>query len=141
MNDVVLGKAEIIERAVARVYDTYAKHQANLAANYDAQDIIVLNLQRACEAAIDMAMHLIRLKQLGLPKDSRDAFTLIERAGLVDPALTDKMRRMVGFRNVAVHDYRSIDWTIVRHIIERDLADLLLFSAQVVRGFGSDPAA
>lgn len=137
MNDVLLGKADIIERAIGRVTSTYANHQADLSSNFDAQDVIVLNLQRACEAAIDMAMHLVRMKQLGLPKDSRDAFTLIEQAGLVEAGLAGKMKKMVGFRNIAVHDYRSIDWKIVRHIIERDLADVLAFSAQIIRGFGA----
>jgi len=36
------------------------------------QDSIILNLQRACEASIDAAMHLVRVKRLGIPQESRD---------------------------------------------------------------------
>lgn len=38
------------------------------------------------------------------------------------------MMRMVGFRNVAVHDYRKLDLVIVRNIITNHLNDFLAFS-------------
>jgi len=47
MNDILLAKAEIIERTLARVEATYATHADVLENNYDAQDVIVFNLQRA----------------------------------------------------------------------------------------------
>jgi len=75
MNEILLAKAEIVERALMRVATTYAAHAAKLDKNHDAQDVIVLNLQRACEAIIDMAMHLVRLNKLGLPKDSAEAYS------------------------------------------------------------------
>lgn len=80
MNDIVLNKAEIIERALARVHDTYTRHQQVLEQSFDARDVIVLNLQRACEAAIDLAMHIVRMRSLGLPKDSKAAFSLLAQA-------------------------------------------------------------
>lgn len=138
MNEILLAKAEIVERALMRVATTYAAHAANLGKNHDAQDVIVLNLQRACEAIIDMAMHLVRLNRLGLPKDSAEAFTLLESAGIIPPLLAEHMRKMVGFRNIAVHDYRELDWTILKSIITRDLADVSEFSAQVIRRFGNE---
>ena len=61
MNDILLAKAEIIGRTLARVEAVYATHADKLEDTYDAQDIIVFNLQRACEASIDMAMHLVRI--------------------------------------------------------------------------------
>ena len=121
MNDIVLGKAEIIERALRRASDTYLAHSSTLEQDSDAQDVIVLNLQRVCEAAIDLAMHIVRLKGLGLPKDSRDGFTLLEKAHVIDAHLADRLRKMVAFRNIAVHDYRTLDWAIIRAILENDV--------------------
>lgn len=138
MNDLLLGKAEIIERALARVETTYTRHAADIDANLDAQDVIVLNLQRACEAAIDMAMHLVRIRQLGLPKTSAEAFTLLEQGGVIVPMLAERMRKMVGFRNVAVHDYRELDWAILKSIVTRDLQDIRAFSAHVIKQFAHD---
>jgi uncharacterized protein YutE (UPF0331/DUF86 family) len=92
MNDVVLGKADIIERALARATTTWERHADDLETDFDAQDVILVNLQRACEASIDLAMHAVRLRELGLPKDSRDAFTLLEQAGLLPGQLAGRMK-------------------------------------------------
>lgn len=135
MNDIVLNKAEIIERALRRATDTYFAHRDTLERDFDAQDVIVLNLQRVCEAAIDLAMHVVRLKGLGLPKDSRDGFTLLECAGVIDAYLADHLRKMVAFRNIAVHDYRTLDWTIIRAILEKETGDIAVFSKQMVKDF------
>lgn len=40
-------------------------HEMELAINFTRQDSIILNLLRACEAAIDIAMHVVRIKGLG----------------------------------------------------------------------------
>lgn len=139
MTDVVLNKAEIIERALARVQSAYDSHASDLEQNLDAQDVIVLNLQRACEAAIDLAMHIIRLRGLGLPTDSRDAFSLLEQHGVISVALAERLKRMVSFRNIAVHDYRALDWNIVRSIIAKDVLDVAEFSREMVKTFGATP--
>ncbi len=75
--------------------------------NLTSQESILLNLQRACEVAIDLAMHVIRGRHLGVPQDSREAFNLLQSNGLLDQALADSLKRMVGFRNIAVHEYTS----------------------------------
>jgi hypothetical protein len=54
------------------------------------------------ELAIDMANHLIKEKKLGLPKESKESFTLLEQAGIIPPNLAKKLRGMVGFRNILV---------------------------------------
>jgi len=136
MNEIVLNKAEIIEQACNRAVSTYAAHRTDLEANLDAQDVIVLNLQRACEAAIDLAMHLVRLNQLGLPKESREAYSLLQAAEIIDSRQSDRLQKMVAFRNIAVQDYRTIDWNIVRSILEHDIADLRGFSQHIVQRFG-----
>ena len=56
-DDVALNKAGIIERCLARVREVHAGDDANLFDDPTRQDSIVLNLQRACEASIDLAMH------------------------------------------------------------------------------------
>lgn len=87
------------------------------------QDAVVLNLQRACEQAIDAASRVVSLRGLGIPGDSAEAFTLLERAGLLTDATAARMRSMVGFRNVAVHQYRMLDRVILRAVVERHLDD------------------
>jgi uncharacterized protein YutE (UPF0331/DUF86 family) len=122
-DDVILNKAEIIENCLRRIGDEYAGIAANLRANQTKQDSILLNLERACQAAIDMAMRLVRKRRLGLPKESRDAFDLIAVAGVIDDQLKLRMHGLVGFRDTAIHNYKKLDLDIVEAIITKHLDD------------------
>ena len=131
-NDVLLNKAAIIERCLGRIQAEYLGHQEELESNYTRQDSIILNLQRACEASIDLAMHLVRVHKLGIPQDSREAFDLLGDAGIIPERLRDRLKAMVGFRNVAVHDCRRLNLEVVRSILENRLADFREFSETVI---------
>lgn len=133
MDDVVLGKVEVIERCVRRVREVHADDPVAFRGDLTRQESVLLNLQRACEAAIDLAMHLVRVDRLGLPKASREAFDLLEGAGTLPADLARALRGMVGFRNVAVHDYRRLDLDVVESIVARHLDDLLAFTRIAVR--------
>lgn len=126
-DDVVLNKVAAIERCLARVHEEY--DPVALAHDFRRQDSVVLNLQRACQAAIDLALYLVRREGLGLPQQSRDGFRLLTDAGRLDPALATRLEAMVGFRNVAVHDYQTLDLDVVRSIVETRLGDLTDFCA------------
>jgi len=126
-NDVLINKAAIIERCLARVEEEYVGHENELEKNFTRQDSIILNIQRACEATIDVAMHIVRVKKLGVPQESREAFQMLQDARLIDEDLKSRLQAMVGFRNVAVHDYRALNLKIVRHILEHRLNDFREF--------------
>ncbi|MDX1585068.1 MAG: DUF86 domain-containing protein [Thermoanaerobaculia bacterium] len=132
-DDTLLGKSETIERCVKRVEEVYAGTPANLFDDLTKQDSILLNLQRACKATIGSAMHLVRTKRLGVPQESRQAFELLMEADLLGEALGERMIRMVGFRNIAIHEYRKLDLEIVRQIVEERLSDLRDFAGWVIR--------
>jgi len=131
-NDVIYNKAQIIERCLQRVYEEYAGKPENLT-NYTKQDSIILNIQRSCEAAIDLAMHIVAERRLGLPQNSRDAFIMLDNAGILDTELAQKMQAMVGFRNIAVHDYQTVNLDIVKAIIEKHLIDLQRFVKTILQ--------
>ena len=129
MNDIELSKAAVIERCRARVAEEYAGDPARLLNDQTRQDAIVLNILRACEAAIDLAMHRVRVGRLGAPQDARDAFLLLERAGRLSPEHGDALRRMIGFRYLATHEYQKVQLPIVQSIIEKELETLRAFAA------------
>ena len=132
-DDVVLNKVASLERCVLRVREEHAGSDDNLFANQTRQDAIILNLQRACETAIDLAMHLVRLRRLGIPQETREAFEMLREAGLLEIGLAERLQRMVGFRNVAVHDYRKLDLAIVKAIVTGHLDDFLAFAKAALR--------
>jgi uncharacterized protein YutE (UPF0331/DUF86 family) len=127
-DDVLLNKAATIERCVARAREEYAANPGGFATDYTRQDAAILNIQRACEAALDMGQHLIRRERLGVPQSARDVFALLARGGWIDTALAEALKRMVGFRNIAVHDYQALQLPITVRIIEQHLDEFLQYS-------------
>lgn len=132
-DDVILNKAASIERCLHRIEEEYAGNDQNLVENQTKQDAIVLNLQRACETAIDLAMYVVSHRKLGVPQESRDAFTLLQTAGILPADLATRMQKMVGFRNVAVHEYTRLNLDVVRTIITKQLDDFRTFSKAIVK--------
>ena len=121
-SDVILNKIDTIERCINRIIEVYDNNPENLT-DYTKQDSIVLNIQRVCEASIDLAMHVISEKKLGVPQSSRDGFEVLNKNNLIDDKLNKNLKAMVGFRNIAVHDYKKIEIKIVQMIIEKHLED------------------
>ena len=123
VNDVLVNKAAIIERCLKRIEEEYCGHESELETNFTRQDSILLNLQRACEASIDAAMHIVRSNKLGVPQESRAAFQMLCDADFIDKNLQHRLQAMVGFRNIAVHDYRNLNLEIVQSILNERLGD------------------
>jgi len=131
-NDVILNKIQVIERCILRIREEYAGNPRNLD-NITKQDSMVLNIQRACEACIDLAIHLVSEKGLGIPQSSWEVFDILHKNDLLDEALAGIMMALVGFRNIAVHDYQQINLQIVRKIIDNHLDDLKEFAEIILR--------
>lgn len=123
---VVLNKFETIEKCINRINEEYEGNPENLQ-DYRKMDMIVLNLQRACEAVLDLAMYIVSTRKLGLPQNKREAFILLEENKIINSEMSKNMQGMVGFRNIAVHDYKEIDEEILKDVIENHLTDLLDF--------------
>jgi uncharacterized protein YutE (UPF0331/DUF86 family) len=126
-DDVLLNKAAIIERCVRRMREELIANPA--LDRFTHVDALTLNVERACQAAIDMAMHLVSRHRLGVPQSSGESFTLLERAGLLPSAAAKSMRAMTGFRNIAVHQYEEMDPQILRWVAENGPAEWATFCA------------
>ena len=136
-DDVVVNKAATIERCVARAREEYGHNPATFASDFTRQDAAVMNVQRACEAALDLGQHLIRRERLGVPQSARDVFDLLARGDWIDADLAEALKRMVAFRNIAVHDYRSLLLAITVNVITLHLDDFLRFTQAVLKREGA----
>lgn len=61
----------------------------------------------------------------------RESFALLERGGFIPVDLSQRLQNMVGFRNIAVHQYKKLDLAIVESVIRKGLEDLLIFAEAV----------
>jgi len=124
-DDVAFNKAAIIERCIRRIHEEYRADPE--LQDYTHIDALTLNIERACQAAIDLAMHIVASYHLGMPQSSGDAFTLLRQANLISSETEQAMRAMTGFRNIAIHQYQEVDMGVLRHISETAWADLQSF--------------
>lgn len=128
--DVVLAKIAIMKKCVATV--ELVRDSADIP-EWMREDLSVLNLQRAIQAAIDLAHVVIARYGLGLPSGYAQAFELLRGAGVIDRETAADLKKMVGFRNVAVHEYQQIDGDIVVSIVKHHLDDFERYYTQVHR--------
>jgi len=131
-DDIIINKTETIKRCLTWIKEEYVTHENELETNYTKQDSIILNLERAAQASIDISTHIIRIKQLGIPKTSRDVFTILEQHKVITSKSAEQMKKMVGFINIAVHDYQNILLDRVKSIIENNLLDFECFSQEII---------
>lgn len=132
--DVMLAKVAMIQRCLRRIKETTDLKPESLD-DIDKQDIFILNLQRAIQAAIDLATHIIASEGLGLSDTIKGNFTLLKNAGIINEELACRMESMVGFRNIAVHDYQVIDIDILKSILTKHLKDIEDFYTTVLLYF------
>jgi uncharacterized protein YutE (UPF0331/DUF86 family) len=133
--DVVLAKVAAIDHCLNRISEVRGEPRRSALLPIDVEDIVVVNLQRAAQAAIDLALHVAASEGYGLPGDLAEGFTLLEKNGVIDSELAAKLRRMVGFRNIAVHQYQTLDPAIVDAIAASHAQDLRRLAARIVAFF------
>lgn len=133
MDDVILNKISSIRRCIERAKEEYFPDLDGFKRSFSRQDAAMLNIQRACEQAIDLANHLIKLLKLGLPNDARESFSILSKAKIIDENLSNQLAKMIGFRNVIVHQYQEVNFEIVVEVIEKHLTELLSFADIVAK--------
>ena len=135
MPDVVINKIQTIERCLKRIREEYIGYEEEFENLYAKQDSVILNLERAAQGSIDIATHIVKAKGLGLPNTSRELFDMLLEAGIISEDICKQMQGMVGFRNIAVHDYQNLNLEIVVAIVEKHLGDFEGFVREVFSGY------
>ncbi len=124
-DNVTLNKAAAIERSLRRMRQEYDFNpELN---NYTHIDAMILNIERACQAAIDLAQHLVAENHLGSPQSSAELFILLRKAKMLSEETARAMVGMTGFRNVAIHEYQELEIDILRAIAEKEYKSLVSF--------------
>jgi len=128
--------ADLLEKKLAFIETCVRELRQLSQPEHIAHDIreerfVAYTLQIAIQAALDIASHIVSDGRLGEPRTNRDLFDLLQRHYWLSSVFTDTMRQMVGFRNIVVHGYQSVDPEIMRDIVEHRLDDLLAFTAAI----------
>jgi uncharacterized protein YutE (UPF0331/DUF86 family) len=127
----IADKLESLRRCVARVRARCPATVEQLAFDPDAQDIVALNLTRAVQLCVDVGSHLLAESDAQVPNTMGGVFDALTGAGTIDGDLARRLKKTVGFRNIAIDNYRAIDWQIVFGICQRGLDDFRAFARTV----------
>jgi uncharacterized protein YutE (UPF0331/DUF86 family) len=85
--------------------------------DFDLQDILRMNLQRAVQLGVDIALHMLSDLSGKLPDTMGEAFIALREHGVISERTASALRSSVGLRNVAVHDYVAVNWQIVHNVV------------------------
>ena len=133
MNEQLLReKADVVARCLARVKSKRPASQQALAGDLDAQDIIILNLERAVQACVDISSHVIAYTPLAASPTMAESFVCLRNAGVISPAICERMVKATGLRNLLVHEYQRIDWNIVWQVLNKHIQDPIDFVQAVL---------
>jgi uncharacterized protein YutE (UPF0331/DUF86 family) len=127
--DVLLAKTASIQQCLRRIESVRGRPDMPA---LDREDILVLNLQRAVQCALDMAEHVVAADRLGLADTEQRAFDLLAANGRIPPELAGRLRRLAGFRNIVVHEYAVLDPAIDESITRDRRGDLTALASALL---------
>ncbi len=136
MDNIILNKTASIERCLSRIQEEYEGFEHELETNYRRQDAIILNLLRACDQAIDIANHLVKIKKLGIPQNTKDSFDILQQRQILPSETANALKNIVGFRNIATHEYQKLNLDTLKNILANHLQDFRTF-AQIALSYAA----
>ncbi|HEV8674770.1 MAG TPA: DUF86 domain-containing protein [Methylomirabilota bacterium] len=125
--DLILRKLADLDLYLRQVAEYRAVSLEDYRGDWKTQRIVERTLQMAIELCVDVANHVIADQGLRVPATYAEAFDVLAEAGMLPGPERDAMVRMVGFRNVIVHEYARVEAEIVVRILRQHLDDLARF--------------
>lgn len=128
---VINQKLESLRNCVTRIESKTPRVSEGLQGDYDVQDIISVNLERAVQSCLDIASHIgADFDDVG-DFSAASMFLELTKHGVLSAPVAEELSRAAGFRNLLVHRYASIDWGRVYLFITTKLGVFRDFATQV----------
>ena len=131
-NDVILKKMEALRHCITRIEEKRSADWGRIDENYDLQDILSINLERAVQLSVDIGLQIFSILSIKPPNTMAQVFTELESENVISTETARNLRSAVGFRNISVHEYDEIDWRIVETICTKHLKDFREFMKAVL---------
>jgi uncharacterized protein YutE (UPF0331/DUF86 family) len=129
--NIIKAKINHIENNLQRLKEKQSITLDELTRNVDLQDIILHNLQLSIQGCIDIASHIISDEGWTVPDTLAGLFDVLMKHKIISDELSEKLKKMVGFRNIIIHEYESIDLNKVHNILKQDIKDIYTFLKQI----------
>jgi uncharacterized protein YutE (UPF0331/DUF86 family) len=131
--DVINRTLESLRRCIARITSKLPITQDALRSNYDLQDIIALNLERAVQTCVDIAAHVLSQTEMPPPSTMAEGFARLAELQAIPAPLAESLQKAVAFRNILARNYTDVNWDIVSDMVTHRLTDFVQFAQAIDR--------
>ena len=107
------------------IYDQFVK-------DVKLRKAIEWSIVSAVGGSINLGRKVIAEKDLRIPENNREVFEILFEAGLISEDLLDKMKKSIGYRNMAIHRYSDLDPAITFGIMKERHFDLESFLSELI---------
>ncbi|WP_394180755.1 DUF86 domain-containing protein [Marinomonas posidonica] len=128
--DTIIHKCASIERAVKRIEEVY-RTSFHFKNDLTSQESVIFNLQRACQACIDIANATNKHYQMSLPYSADESFELMSEAGLISKTTKCNLQQLNSIKTIAVRDPQHLDANVLAQLIENRLCEFQHFISEV----------
>lgn len=131
--ELVLRRVAALDGYLGQLAEARQVDVTAYANDWRAQRVLERTLHLVIEVCMDLADHVIADRALPVPGTAAEAFTVLAREGILAANLAGALARMVGFRNLLVHDYLRLDPRRVLSLATSGVTDVERFRDQVLR--------
>ena len=128
--DVIKTKLVSLQRCMERIRQKTPANAQQLEEDFDLQDILILNLQRAVQISTDIATSILA-ESPAVPSTMAEAFLLLHKQGMLSENVARKLAKSVGLRNIAVHEYTNLNWNVVYAVAHTHIEDFAEFGREI----------
>ena len=128
---VINQKMESLRTCINRIEAKRPADASALESDVDLQDILSVNLERAVQLCVDIGAHIIASAEEEAPDTMGETFEILSKMKILKPDTAKVMKSAVGFRNIAVHNYEKINWSIVYNICTQQITDFKQFAREI----------
>lgn len=107
------------------------RSKKDIEGDIDIKGAVERYLYLAVQSTIDLAEAIIAYKNFRKPTTMSEAFYILNEEDFISDKLAGRLARMVGFRNIIVHDYEKIDYDIVLDVLQNKLKDIETFLKEI----------
>ena len=138
--ELVLRRVAALDTYLAQLAEARQVEATAYAGDWRAQRVLERTLHLAIEVCMDLADHALADRALPVPGTAAEAFMVLAREGIVEADLATALARMVGFRNLLVHDYMRLDPDRVLKLAATGVNDIERFRERVLQMINRPPA-
>ncbi|MBU3942601.1 DUF86 domain-containing protein [Patescibacteria group bacterium] len=134
-NQKIIEKLEKFKEALSYLYQLQkeAENEKVFLADFHLFGNTERYLQLSIQSIIDISHLIIIDLSLDRPEDNYEAISILFENKVISEKLAQKITKMIGLRNILVHEYGKIDKKKIYKILRNQVEDLEEFNRQIVK--------